>query len=67
MALHARTHPSLDVEGCFGCKVAGVRFGGLVRLANERAIGMTQADMGREVVEQAKKDGREIQPKNRWI
>ena len=24
---HAETHPSLDVEGCFGCKVAGVRMG----------------------------------------
>lgn len=21
------THPNLDVEGCFGCKVAGVRMG----------------------------------------
>lgn len=24
---HAETHPLLDVEGCFGCKVAGVRMG----------------------------------------
>jgi len=24
---HAETHPSLDVEGCFGCRVAGVSFG----------------------------------------
>jgi hypothetical protein len=24
---HAERHPSLDVEGCFGCKVAGVSFG----------------------------------------
>lgn len=24
---HAETHPTLDVEGCFGCKVAGVRMG----------------------------------------
>jgi len=24
---HAEKHPSLDVEGCFGCKVAGVRMG----------------------------------------
>lgn len=24
---HAEVHPSLDVEGCFGCKVAGVRIG----------------------------------------
>lgn len=24
---HAEVHPSLDVEGCFGCKVTGVRMG----------------------------------------
>lgn len=24
MALHQRTHPGLDVPGCFGCKAAGV-------------------------------------------
>lgn len=24
---HREVHPSLDVEGCFGCKVAGVRMG----------------------------------------
>lgn len=24
---HAETHPTLDVEGCFGCRIAGVAFG----------------------------------------
>lgn len=24
---HREVHPNLDVEGCFGCKVAGVRMG----------------------------------------
>lgn len=24
---HRETHPNLDVEGCFGCKVSGVRMG----------------------------------------
>lgn len=24
---HREVHPGLDVEGCFGCKVAGVRMG----------------------------------------
>lgn len=24
---HRETHPGLDVEGCFGCRVAGVSFG----------------------------------------
>ena len=27
MIKHAEIHPGLDVEGCFGCKVAGVSFG----------------------------------------
>jgi len=27
MIKHRETHPNLDVEGCFGCKVAGVSFG----------------------------------------
>lgn len=25
--LHTRTHPNLDVPGCFGCKAASVNFG----------------------------------------
>jgi hypothetical protein len=24
---HQETHPNLDVEGCFGCRIAGVRMG----------------------------------------
>ena len=24
---HRETHPNLDIEGCFGCKVAGIRTG----------------------------------------
>lgn len=24
---HRETHPNLDVEGCFGCRVAGIRMG----------------------------------------
>jgi hypothetical protein len=24
---HQEVHPGLDVEGCFGCKVAGIRMG----------------------------------------
>lgn len=26
MVKHAETHPTLDVDGCFGCKAAGVSF-----------------------------------------
>jgi hypothetical protein len=24
---HRETHPNLDVEGCFGCRIAGIRMG----------------------------------------
>lgn len=24
--IHRRTHPNLDVEGCFGCEVSSVKF-----------------------------------------
>lgn len=27
MILHSRTHPTLDVPGCFGCRVASVHVG----------------------------------------
>jgi hypothetical protein len=25
--IHAKTHPTLDVDGCFGCKISGVKLG----------------------------------------
>lgn len=25
--IHANTHPSLNVEGCFACKISGVKLG----------------------------------------
>ena len=68
--IHAETHPSLDVEDCYGCKIAGIRFGGLARLAIDRAEGVTQKDRGREIIEAAKRDGREIERVGkgaRWI
>lgn len=67
---HAQTHPALNVDGCYGCKIAGIKFGGLARLAIDRADGVTQKDRGREIVEAAKRDGREIErvgKGSRWI
>lgn len=60
MTLHARSHPSLDVEGCFGCKVASVRFG-VARLKADNRGHYTQAEIGREIYDGAKKSGRDIQ------
>lgn len=45
---------------CFACKLKTVRFGGLVRLQREREANVTQAQMGREVIAEAKREGREI-------
>jgi hypothetical protein len=28
MILHQQKHPGLDVEGCFGCRLASIRIGG---------------------------------------
>lgn len=64
---HAERHPSLDVIDCFGCKVASVQFTGVHRLQQEREAGVTQAEMAKDTIAQAKKDGREIQSKRRWI
>lgn len=25
--IHQRTHPSLDVEGCYGCRISGIHWG----------------------------------------
>lgn len=57
---HAETHPSLDVDGCYGCKISGIQFTGLERMARDRAEGVTQAQRGREVIDAAKRDGRDI-------
>lgn len=67
---HAETHPTLDVDGCYGCKLAGIKFGGLTRFAIDRAEGVTQRDRGREIIDAAKRDGREIERVGkgaRWI
>ena len=34
--IHAQTHPTLDVEGCFACKVSGVSLGLGVLVSGEK-------------------------------
>lgn len=58
--LHREKHPDLDVEGCFGCRAAGIRFGGLERLKQAREQGVTQAEMRREIIADARRDGVDI-------
>ena len=34
--IHAQTHPTLDVEGCFACKVSGVSLGMSEKASSEK-------------------------------
>lgn len=38
--LHREKHPKLDVEGCFGCKATGVRFGTVPGGSQDEATGI---------------------------
>lgn len=58
--LHRETHPFLDVQGCFGCKIANVKIGGVHRFKREREEGYTQADVKRDIYFEARRTGRDI-------
>lgn len=47
--IHQRTHPGLDVEGCFGCKISGVTFGSVPG-------GTRSGSAGRKAYETLKRD-----------
>jgi hypothetical protein len=34
--IHANTHPTLDVQGCFACKVSGVSLGMSEKMSSEK-------------------------------
>lgn len=40
---HRETHPNLDVEGCFACKIAGVTFGADAMPSRKRHAARTNA------------------------
>lgn len=48
---HAETHPGLDVEGCFGCRVAGISFG-----ANSTTTRGSQVDAANRTAKNWDKD-----------
>jgi len=50
MIKHAEKHPGLDVEGCFGCRIAGIQFGAQSMPTRKTAV----ADMFKTDVPQAK-------------
>jgi hypothetical protein len=59
--LHREKHPRLDVAGCFGCKATGLMFTGVHRLQGYRAEGITEADFKRDIYDNARRTGRDIQ------
>lgn len=68
MVKHQEKHPYLDVEGCYGCKISSVRFGGLARMASERAGNYTQGEIEKATIAEAERTGTEIsRVNNRWI
>ena len=54
MAKHIEDHPE-HVEGCYACKLTGVRFGGLYSFKLHRENGTTEAGMFKENVKEFKK------------
>lgn len=58
--LHRRTHPNLDVEGCFGCKAASVSFGGVHRLRKQREDNVSTEQFKQEIYREARRTGRDI-------
>jgi len=40
---HREIHPNLDVDGCFGCKVAGVRIGANTTTSRGASVGEANA------------------------
>lgn len=58
--LHREKHPSLDVDGCFGCKAASVGFVGVERLRSWRNDGVTEADMKKSIYDNARRTGKDI-------
>lgn len=66
MMKHQETHPNLDVEGCFGCKIAGVSYSSAAmpgRKAASHQINETEKRWHKDMdaYKRLRKDG--LQPK----
>lgn len=63
---HRETHPNLDVEGCFGCRVAGVRMGTNTttsRGARVAEINQTERNWNRDMPAYKRLRANGLQPK----
>ncbi len=57
--LHREKHPDLDVEGCFGCKAAGIRFG-IETLKSQNRAHKTSKELYNEWSADWKADGIDV-------
>jgi hypothetical protein len=63
---HQETHPNLDVEGCFGCRVAGVRMGTnttTTRGAKVAAVNTTERNWNKDMPAYKRLRANGLQPK----
>jgi hypothetical protein len=65
--IHQQTHPSLDVEGCFACRVSGIRMGmntTTTRGQNVESINRTERNWQKDMpaYKRLRKEG--LQPKS---
>ncbi len=65
--IHQQTHPTLDVEGCFACRVSGVRMGmntTTTRGQNVESINSTERNWQKDMpaYKRLRKEG--LQPKS---
>ncbi len=65
--IHQQTHPTLDVEGCFACRVSGIRMGmntTTTRGQNVESINKTERNWQKDMpaYKRLRKEG--LQPKS---
>ncbi len=65
--IHQQTHPTLDVEGCFACRVSGIRMGmntTTTRGQNVESINRTERNWQKDMpaYKRLRKEG--LQPKS---
>jgi hypothetical protein len=65
--IHQQTHPNLDVEGCFACRVSGIRMGmntTTTRGQNVESINKTERNWQKDMpaYKRLRKEG--LQPKS---
>lgn len=64
--IHQKTHPGLDVEGCFACRVSGIRMGmnsTTTRGKNVAAINSTERNWNKDMPAYKRLRQEGLQPK----